>query len=189
MSYTIKHEHLPQIKYNLITESLRGCSLVVKNIACVQTARLLKKNPPAKWKHREEQSLPTDCVNFYIVIQQNLRNLDCNDWDFQISSIPTLEQSDTKTMEQSNLHGKYLLLLIWGIWFCLQNNIPASAMTRRNTYVCTDRANADRHSLLQNGKETRWEARVTPQDGLSMYDDKTPFWTSMPHCIVTSISI
>ncbi|XP_056904886.1 MAP/microtubule affinity-regulating kinase 4 isoform X2 [Takifugu flavidus] len=34
------------------------------------------------------------------------------------------------------------------------NNIPASAMTRRNTYVCTDRANADRHSLLQNGKET-----------------------------------
>uniref|UniRef100_H3C1A3 MAP/microtubule affinity-regulating kinase 3 n=1 Tax=Tetraodon nigroviridis TaxID=99883 RepID=H3C1A3_TETNG len=35
------------------------------------------------------------------------------------------------------------------------NNIPASAMTRRNTYVCTDRANADRHSLLQNGKETR----------------------------------
>uniref|UniRef100_A0AAQ5YQU4 MAP/microtubule affinity-regulating kinase 3 n=1 Tax=Amphiprion ocellaris TaxID=80972 RepID=A0AAQ5YQU4_AMPOC len=33
------------------------------------------------------------------------------------------------------------------------NNIPASAMTRRNTYVCTDRSNNDRHSLLQNGKE------------------------------------
>ncbi|XP_034024557.1 MAP/microtubule affinity-regulating kinase 4 isoform X3 [Thalassophryne amazonica] len=33
------------------------------------------------------------------------------------------------------------------------NNIPASAMTRRNTYVCTDRANADKHSLLQNGKD------------------------------------
>ncbi|XP_035769960.1 MAP/microtubule affinity-regulating kinase 4 [Neolamprologus brichardi] len=33
------------------------------------------------------------------------------------------------------------------------NNIPASAMTRRNTYVCTDRSNSDRHSLLQNGKE------------------------------------
>ncbi|XP_076590684.1 MAP/microtubule affinity-regulating kinase 4 isoform X1 [Chaetodon auriga] len=33
------------------------------------------------------------------------------------------------------------------------NNIPASAMTRRNTYVCTDRSNAERHSLLQNGKE------------------------------------
>lgn len=33
------------------------------------------------------------------------------------------------------------------------NNIPASAMTRRNTYVCTDRSGSDRHSLLQNGKE------------------------------------
>ncbi|XP_055369912.1 MAP/microtubule affinity-regulating kinase 4 isoform X2 [Betta splendens] len=33
------------------------------------------------------------------------------------------------------------------------NNIPASAMTRRNTYVCTDRTSTDRHSLLQNGKD------------------------------------
>uniref|UniRef100_W5NBZ0 non-specific serine/threonine protein kinase n=1 Tax=Lepisosteus oculatus TaxID=7918 RepID=W5NBZ0_LEPOC len=33
------------------------------------------------------------------------------------------------------------------------NNIPASAMTRRNTYVCTDRSSTDRHSLLQNGKD------------------------------------
>ncbi|XP_070826240.1 MAP/microtubule affinity-regulating kinase 4 isoform X1 [Chaetodon trifascialis] len=33
------------------------------------------------------------------------------------------------------------------------NNIPASAMTRRNTYVCTDRSSTERHSLLQNGKE------------------------------------
>ncbi|XP_053728642.1 MAP/microtubule affinity-regulating kinase 4 isoform X7 [Synchiropus splendidus] len=33
------------------------------------------------------------------------------------------------------------------------NNIPASAMTRRNTYVCTDRSGTDRSSLLQNGKE------------------------------------
>ncbi|CAL8266987.1 unnamed protein product [Merluccius merluccius] len=33
------------------------------------------------------------------------------------------------------------------------NNIPGSAMTRRNTYVCTDRTGTDRHSLLQNGKE------------------------------------
>ncbi|XP_007552511.1 MAP/microtubule affinity-regulating kinase 4 isoform X3 [Poecilia formosa] len=33
------------------------------------------------------------------------------------------------------------------------NNIPASAMTRRNTYVCTDRSSTDRPSLLQNGKE------------------------------------
>ncbi|KAM9441000.1 MAP/microtubule affinity-regulating kinase 4 isoform 2-T2 [Clarias gariepinus] len=33
------------------------------------------------------------------------------------------------------------------------NNIPGSAMTRRNTYVCTDRPSTDRQSLLQNGKE------------------------------------
>ncbi|XP_059807399.1 MAP/microtubule affinity-regulating kinase 4-like isoform X2 [Hypanus sabinus] len=35
------------------------------------------------------------------------------------------------------------------------NNIPASAMSRRNTYVCTDRTPNDRQSLLQNGKENR----------------------------------
>ena len=29
-------------------------------------------------------------------------------------------------------------------------------MTRRNTYVCTDRTGADRHSLLQNGKDNRY---------------------------------
>uniref|UniRef100_A0A6Q2Y5J6 non-specific serine/threonine protein kinase n=1 Tax=Esox lucius TaxID=8010 RepID=A0A6Q2Y5J6_ESOLU len=34
------------------------------------------------------------------------------------------------------------------------NNVPASAMTRRNTYVCsTERNSTDRPSLLQNGKE------------------------------------
>ncbi|XP_030634373.1 MAP/microtubule affinity-regulating kinase 4 isoform X2 [Chanos chanos] len=33
------------------------------------------------------------------------------------------------------------------------NNIPGSAITRRNTYVCTDRSSTDRHTLLQNGKE------------------------------------
>ncbi|KAL3991416.1 vacuolar protein-sorting-associated protein 4 [Sarotherodon galilaeus] len=40
------------------------------------------------------------------------------------------------------------------------NNIPASAMTRRNTYVCTDRSNSDRHSLLQNGKENSMAVTV-----------------------------
>uniref|UniRef100_A0A8C1GJN8 non-specific serine/threonine protein kinase n=1 Tax=Cyprinus carpio TaxID=7962 RepID=A0A8C1GJN8_CYPCA len=35
----------------------------------------------------------------------------------------------------------------------INNNIPSIAMTRRNTYVCTDRTSTDRHSLLQNGKE------------------------------------
>uniref|UniRef100_G3PG04 MAP/microtubule affinity-regulating kinase 3 n=1 Tax=Gasterosteus aculeatus aculeatus TaxID=481459 RepID=G3PG04_GASAC len=33
------------------------------------------------------------------------------------------------------------------------NVTTVSAMTRRNTYVCTDRSGTDRHSLLQNGKE------------------------------------
>uniref|UniRef100_A0A8C2XER2 MAP/microtubule affinity-regulating kinase 3 n=1 Tax=Cyclopterus lumpus TaxID=8103 RepID=A0A8C2XER2_CYCLU len=34
------------------------------------------------------------------------------------------------------------------------NNIPASAMTRRNTYVCTDRSSTDRQSLLQNDEQS-----------------------------------
>uniref|UniRef100_UPI003AAD5F10 MAP/microtubule affinity-regulating kinase 4 n=1 Tax=Centroberyx gerrardi TaxID=166262 RepID=UPI003AAD5F10 len=42
------------------------------------------------------------------------------------------------------------------------NNIPASAMTRRNTYVCTDRSSTDRHSLLQNGKENSTSHRLPP---------------------------
>uniref|UniRef100_A0A8B9N735 non-specific serine/threonine protein kinase n=1 Tax=Accipiter nisus TaxID=211598 RepID=A0A8B9N735_9AVES len=33
------------------------------------------------------------------------------------------------------------------------NNLPSSVMARRNTYVCTERPGADRHSLLQNGKD------------------------------------
>lgn len=42
----------------------------------------------------------------------------------------------------------------------LQNNIPGSTMTRRNTYVCTDRSSTDRHSLLQNGKDNRWQTHT-----------------------------
>ncbi|XP_025070080.1 MAP/microtubule affinity-regulating kinase 4 isoform X2 [Alligator sinensis] len=43
------------------------------------------------------------------------------------------------------------------------NNIPSSVMTRRNTYVCTERPGTDRHSLLQNGKEnSSVSARVPP---------------------------
>ncbi|XP_055004043.1 MAP/microtubule affinity-regulating kinase 4 isoform X2 [Boleophthalmus pectinirostris] len=30
---------------------------------------------------------------------------------------------------------------------------PSSGMTRRNTYVCTERSGSDRHALLHNGKE------------------------------------
>uniref|UniRef100_A0A4W3IXF3 MAP/microtubule affinity-regulating kinase 3 n=2 Tax=Callorhinchus milii TaxID=7868 RepID=A0A4W3IXF3_CALMI len=33
------------------------------------------------------------------------------------------------------------------------NNAVSGGMTRRNTYVCSERTNADRHSVLQNGKE------------------------------------
>ncbi|TNN76682.1 MAP/microtubule affinity-regulating kinase 4 [Liparis tanakae] len=43
------------------------------------------------------------------------------------------------------------------------NNIPGSAMTRRNTYVCTDRTGADRHSLLQNGKDNSSLGHRVPQ--------------------------
>ncbi|KAG5837315.1 hypothetical protein ANANG_G00237990 [Anguilla anguilla] len=46
------------------------------------------------------------------------------------------------------------------------NNIPASAMTRRNTYVCTDRSSTDRHSLLQNGKENSSLSHRLPQPPL-----------------------
>ncbi|XP_078090172.1 MAP/microtubule affinity-regulating kinase 3a isoform X5 [Mustelus asterias] len=33
------------------------------------------------------------------------------------------------------------------------NNAVSGGMTRRNTYVCSERTNVDRHSVLQNGKE------------------------------------
>ncbi|XP_033014454.1 MAP/microtubule affinity-regulating kinase 4 isoform X3 [Lacerta agilis] len=42
------------------------------------------------------------------------------------------------------------------------NNIPSSMMTRRNTYVCTDRPGGERHSLLQNGKENSSAATRVP---------------------------
>ncbi|XP_026705245.1 MAP/microtubule affinity-regulating kinase 3 isoform X9 [Athene cunicularia] len=34
-----------------------------------------------------------------------------------------------------------------------KNNTAPGAMTRRNTYVCSERTTADRHSVIQNGKE------------------------------------
>uniref|UniRef100_G3TX69 non-specific serine/threonine protein kinase n=1 Tax=Loxodonta africana TaxID=9785 RepID=G3TX69_LOXAF len=43
------------------------------------------------------------------------------------------------------------------------NNLPPSMMTRRNTYVCTERPGAERPSLLPNGKEnSSGTPRVTP---------------------------
>nr|XP_009673825.1 PREDICTED: MAP/microtubule affinity-regulating kinase 3 isoform X11 [Struthio camelus australis] len=38
------------------------------------------------------------------------------------------------------------------------NNTAPGAMTRRNTYVCSERTTADRHSVIQNGKENRGTA-------------------------------
>ncbi|KAG8126535.1 putative Non-specific serine-threonine protein [Naja naja] len=35
-----------------------------------------------------------------------------------------------------------------------QSNTTPGAMTRRNTYVCSERTTADRHSVIQNGKES-----------------------------------
>ncbi|XP_063295802.1 MAP/microtubule affinity-regulating kinase 3 isoform X6 [Pelobates fuscus] len=35
------------------------------------------------------------------------------------------------------------------------SNSTSSGMTRRNTYVCSERAPTDRHSVIQNGKENR----------------------------------
>ncbi|KAM6359413.1 MAP/microtubule affinity-regulating kinase 3 isoform 15-T15 [Alca torda] len=39
-----------------------------------------------------------------------------------------------------------------------KNNTAPGAMTRRNTYVCSERTTADRHSVIQNGKEKRGTA-------------------------------
>lgn len=36
-------------------------------------------------------------------------------------------------------------------------NTASAGMTRRNTYVCSDRNNADRLSVIPNGKENRCE--------------------------------
>ncbi|XP_027955879.1 MAP/microtubule affinity-regulating kinase 3 isoform X3 [Eumetopias jubatus] len=36
------------------------------------------------------------------------------------------------------------------------SNAASGGMTRRNTYVCSERTTADRHSVIQNGKENRF---------------------------------
>ncbi|XP_030095943.1 MAP/microtubule affinity-regulating kinase 3 isoform X7 [Serinus canaria] len=42
------------------------------------------------------------------------------------------------------------------------NNTTPGAMTRRNTYVCSERTTADRHSVIQNGKENSISSATTP---------------------------
>uniref|UniRef100_A0A4W3IU58 non-specific serine/threonine protein kinase n=1 Tax=Callorhinchus milii TaxID=7868 RepID=A0A4W3IU58_CALMI len=46
------------------------------------------------------------------------------------------------------------------------NNAVSGGMTRRNTYVCSERTNADRHSVLQNGKENSSSEPVKIQTSL-----------------------
>ncbi|XP_063189301.1 MAP/microtubule affinity-regulating kinase 3 isoform X8 [Chroicocephalus ridibundus] len=47
-----------------------------------------------------------------------------------------------------------------------RNNTAPGAMTRRNTYVCSERTTADRHSVIQNGKEK--SVRLRHQKSMSM---------------------
>uniref|UniRef100_A0ABI7XBI3 non-specific serine/threonine protein kinase n=1 Tax=Felis catus TaxID=9685 RepID=A0ABI7XBI3_FELCA len=42
------------------------------------------------------------------------------------------------------------------------SNTAAGGMTRRNTYVCSERTTADRHSVIQNGKESTIPDPRTP---------------------------
>ncbi|XP_061232286.1 MAP/microtubule affinity-regulating kinase 3 isoform X10 [Neopsephotus bourkii] len=46
------------------------------------------------------------------------------------------------------------------------NNTAPGAMTRRNTYVCSERTTADRHSVIQNGKKN--SVRLRHQKSMSM---------------------
>uniref|UniRef100_A0A8C7YIX5 MAP/microtubule affinity-regulating kinase 3 n=1 Tax=Oryzias sinensis TaxID=183150 RepID=A0A8C7YIX5_9TELE len=64
------------------------------------------------------------------------------------------------------------------------NNIPASAMTRRNTYVCTDRSNTDR--TLQNGKEN---SKHVIYDGDVLYINlKTVMTSSLSLSLCSTLS-
>lgn len=51
-------------------------------------------------------------------------------------------------------------------------------MTRRNTYVCSDRNNTDRLSVIPNGKENRWERMFVVFDLVSS-------WKNTKTCIST----
>ncbi|KAM3918534.1 MAP/microtubule affinity-regulating kinase 3 isoform 1-T1 [Leptodactylus fuscus] len=56
------------------------------------------------------------------------------------------------------------------------NNSTSSGMTRRNTYVCSERASTDRHSVIQNGKEnsTIPEQRTSVASTHSITSTTTP---------------
>uniref|UniRef100_A0A3Q3KZT8 MAP/microtubule affinity-regulating kinase 3 n=1 Tax=Mastacembelus armatus TaxID=205130 RepID=A0A3Q3KZT8_9TELE len=52
-------------------------------------------------------------------------------------------------------------------WFpsSVNNSVLSSSMTRRNTYVCSERNSTDRHSVVQNGKENSSVTTPTHQSG------------------------
>ncbi|KAM4691013.1 MAP/microtubule affinity-regulating kinase 3 isoform 7-T7 [Rhinophrynus dorsalis] len=56
------------------------------------------------------------------------------------------------------------------------NNSTSSGMSRRNTYVCSERASTDRHSVIQNGKEnsTIPEQRTSVASTHSITSTTTP---------------
>lgn len=53
--------------------------------------------------------------------------------------------------------------IMWVLSFVMQNNTASAGMTRRNTYVCSDRNNTDRLSVIPNGKEDRWADLISSQ--------------------------
>ncbi|MEJ1275946.1 hypothetical protein NN561_006845 [Cricetulus griseus] len=56
------------------------------------------------------------------------------------------------------------------------SNAASGGMTRRNTYVCSERSAADRHSVIQNGKENRSEDEtfVMRHGSSTIPDQRTP---------------
>uniref|UniRef100_A0A6Q2WTX8 non-specific serine/threonine protein kinase n=1 Tax=Esox lucius TaxID=8010 RepID=A0A6Q2WTX8_ESOLU len=60
----------------------------------------------------------------------------------------TLTHSHSLSLTLS--HSPSLLLYLR---FVLQSSVASSGMTRRNTYVCSERNTSERHSVIQNGKE------------------------------------
>ncbi|XP_042193833.1 MAP/microtubule affinity-regulating kinase 3a isoform X12 [Callorhinchus milii] len=60
------------------------------------------------------------------------------------------------------------------------NNAVSGGMTRRNTYVCSERTNADRHSVLQNGKENRGTASRSTFHGGQLRERRNATYNGPP---------
>ena len=48
-----------------------------------------------------------------------------------------------------------LFMLLMMLLLLSQSTAASAGMTRRNTYVCSDRNNTDRLAVIPNGKENR----------------------------------